>query len=276
MFRHPIPTMDCGGYFRAGTVGIWRPGDFFGDQSLIGHVRFDTPSAGVGLQSITRTQNQNRMKYQPIQNKGSASPILHSPQHSSWDLHTNGARPANGKGAVQGGVVSGLPAQPLRPFRHLPSSTDQPIAKGIIVKGFSLNLPLIVFVLLASVSTLFADDPNAKGPRPRQISFGEEVNLADQLVPGIITVFDFYSDFCPPCRALEPHLETLHMKRPDIAVVIVNINRHGVRGIDWGSPVAQEFQLRSIPHLVIYDQGCEVAAEVEAARAKLVEWLKEL
>jgi len=64
------------------------------------------------------------------------------------------------------------------------------------------------------------------------ISRGQEVDLADHLVAGKITIFDFYSDYCPPCRTISPKLEELAGRRDDIAVVKVDINRSGVRGID--------------------------------------------
>jgi thioredoxin 1 len=129
------------------------------------------------------------------------------------------------------------------------------------------------FFAMLSAPPLFADT-HTKGPEPRLISFGEEVDLEDYLVTDKITIFDFYSVFCPPCRAMKPYLETLHAKHNDIAVVIVNINRRDKLGIDWDSPVAQEFQLKSIPHLVIYNQDGGVIAEGEEAISKVDEWLK--
>ena len=133
---------------------------------------------------------------------------------------------------------------------------------------------LILFGLLATASTLYSEGVNEKGPEPRHISFGKEVNLADYLVSGKIVIFDFYSDFCPPCRQLAPHLEALHRKRRDIAVVVVNINRRGVVGIDWTSPVALEFRLTAIPHLIIYGNDGQITAEGDAAFDKVVEWIK--
>ncbi len=130
-----------------------------------------------------------------------------------------------------------------------------------------------IFFAVLSAPPLLADT-HTKGPEPRLISFGEEVDLEDYLVTDKITIFDFYSVFCPPCRALKPYLETLHARDDDIAVVVVNINRKDIRGIDWNSPVALEFQLKSIPHLVIYNEDGEVIAEGGEAISKVDEWLK--
>jgi len=134
------------------------------------------------------------------------------------------------------------------------------------------------FLLLAVISTgvAAAADTPAKGPEPLTISKGQTVQLGDFAVPGKTTVFDFYSEYCPPCRAIAPLVKRLHETRPDIAVVEVDINRPGIEGIDWKSPVAKEFQLDSIPHFKIFGPDGKMTAEGDLARAKLVEWLQQL
>ena len=128
----------------------------------------------------------------------------------------------------------------------------------------SLNsLLTLAAVLAAAPLTLHAEANHAKSPKPRHISQGEEVKLEDYLVPGKITVFDFYSEFCPPCRALGPKLESLHQARPDLAVVKVDINRPGIHGIDWKSPVSQEFALHSIPHLSVFGPDGKHQADLD-------------
>jgi thiol-disulfide isomerase/thioredoxin len=134
------------------------------------------------------------------------------------------------------------------------------------------------FLLLAVFSTavVAAADTPVKGPEPLTISRGQTVQLQDFAVPGKITIFDFYSEYCPPCRAIAPLVKRLHEARPDIAVVEVDINRPGIEGIDWKSPVAKEFQLDSIPHFKIYGADGKMTAEGDLARSKLVEWLQQL
>jgi thioredoxin len=134
---------------------------------------------------------------------------------------------------------------------------------------------LVFFSLLVSAPTLFVADAYEKGSQPRHISFGKEVELKNYLTKGKITIFDFYSDYCPPCRALKPYLEALPERREDIAVVVVDINRPGVRQIDWSSPVAREFRLESIPHLKIYNKDGELDSEGDEARSKVMAWLQE-
>lgn len=96
---------------------------------------------------------------------------------------------------------------------------------------------------------------------PQRVSRGAEVELADYLVPGKTVVFDFYSDYCPPCRAYSAPLAALDRLRDDVVVVTVDINRVGVTRIDWRSPVAQQFRLRSVPHFKIYGPDGLLLAE---------------
>jgi thiol-disulfide isomerase/thioredoxin len=121
-----------------------------------------------------------------------------------------------------------------------------------------------------------AADTHAKGTAPLHISHGQTINIKDYLVPGKITVFDFYSEYCPPCRRLSPLLVKLHEGRADVAVVKVDINRPGVAQIDWASPVAQQFGLESIPHLKVYNADGTLNSEGDAARELVVGWIMAL
>jgi thiol-disulfide isomerase/thioredoxin len=116
-------------------------------------------------------------------------------------------------------------------------------------------------VMLASVLVAVAADASTKSAKPQRIAYGKKVNLADYVVPGKTTIFDFTSHYCPPCEAIAPQLEKLHAKRADIVVVAVDINRPDVKGIDWKSPTAQQFGLHSIPHFKVYGPDGKLVAE---------------
>lgn len=104
---------------------------------------------------------------------------------------------------------------------------------------------------------------------------GERVDLQELLVPGKITIFDFYSEFCGPCRKISPQLERLDELNDDIAVVKIDINRNNVRGIDWNSPVARQYKLRSIPYFIIFDSSGRQTHEGSSAWRQVYEYLKE-
>jgi thiol-disulfide isomerase/thioredoxin len=121
----------------------------------------------------------------------------------------------------------------------------------MMMRAYSFGRCFAVALALAAASAS-AEGVHTKAAEPIHISHGSVVTLADYVVTGKLTIFDFYSDYCPPCRALKPRLEDLHHSHPEVALVVVDINRPGVKGIDWKSPVAQQHQLESIPHLVVF------------------------
>lgn len=108
------------------------------------------------------------------------------------------------------------------------------------------------------------DAATDKGPgkqeRISKVGFGQPVDLHALAYPGKVTIIDFYSDYCPPCRAISPPLHDAVKANQSTALRVVDINRPGTQGIDWQSPVAQQNELRSIPFFVIFDAtGNEVA-----------------
>ena len=134
-----------------------------------------------------------------------------------------------------------------------------------------MNTRLGFFTLVALFALpLFAATGNvaSKPAKPLHISKGQEVKLTDYVVPGKTTVFDFYSDFCGPCVQMSPSLEKLHSQRADVVVVKVDINRPGQKGIDWKSPVSQQYKLPSIPHFKVYGPDGKLLAEDTPGDAK--------
>lgn len=71
------------------------------------------------------------------------------------------------------------------------------------------------------------------------------LDLKSVLVPGKVTLVDFYADWCGPCKRLAPILEDMAKADPDLYLVKVDIR-------DFGSPVADQFALRGIPHVRVY------------------------
>lgn len=130
----------------------------------------------------------------------------------------------------------------------------------------------VLALALATPLALLAAAP--KADKPAHVSFGQEVSLAELAVPGKTTIFDFTSQYCPPCRAIAPRLDKLHATRADIAVVKVDINRPDVKGIDWKSPVARQYALRSIPHFKIFGPDGKLLAEGDKAWAMVEGWIR--
>lgn len=76
---------------------------------------------------------------------------------------------------------------------------------------------------------------------------GEAVGaLEAHAVKGKITVFDFYADWCAPCRKVDLFMYGVLAKRSDVALRKLNV-------ISWETPLAREqlADASSLPHLVI-------------------------
>jgi thioredoxin 1 len=132
---------------------------------------------------------------------------------------------------------------------------------------------LATLLLLGTLTGLRAAD-RTKPLKPEHISRGAEVTITDYLVPGKTVIFDFTSEFCPPCRAVAPHLEKLHQSREDIVVVKVDINRPDVKRIDWDSPVAEQYRLQSVPHFKVYGPDGKLVVEGKPASKLVYSWLQ--
>ena len=111
--------------------------------------------------------------------------------------------------------------------------------------------------------------------RVRVVSHGEEIVAENYVVPGKTTIFDFYSEYCPPCVRVAPHLDKLVNGRDDLYLVTVDINRSGIVGIDWGSPVAMQFSLRKIPYFRIYGPDGKLMLDGDGAWDQIARWLRE-
>jgi thiol-disulfide isomerase/thioredoxin len=77
---------------------------------------------------------------------------------------------------------------------------------------------------------------------------GEDVPaLAQRLAPAKLTVFDFYADWCAPCRQVDDHMKQVLATRADIAYRKLNI-------VDWDTPLAKRYMasIAELPYLIVY------------------------
>ncbi len=100
------------------------------------------------------------------------------------------------------------------------------------------------------------------------------INLEKKIVKGKTNIIDFYSEYCAPCNRIAPFLKKLDDRRGDIIVIKININREGVTGIDWQSPVAKQFNLKSIPHFIIISPWGKLMCEGREAYNYVVQQMR--
>src|SRR5207249_4339648 len=99
---------------------------------------------------------------------------------------------------------------------------------------------------------------SAQGADIRVVSKGEPLNLRDYLVPGKYTLFDYYADWCPPCRQLSPRLENLARHHSNLALRKIDI-------VSWSHPVARQQGVTELPYLRLYDPAGRLVGEGDAA-----------
>ena len=103
---------------------------------------------------------------------------------------------------------------------------------------------------------------------------GETLDKKNLLDRSRTTAIDFYSPYCYPCVQMAPILEQLAARLPEVQFVRVNINRPEAKGIDWKSPLAQQYRIKSVPYFMVFDPQGNLVAEGSAARKMIQGWLQ--
>jgi thioredoxin 1 len=61
---------------------------------------------------------------------------------------------------------------------------------------------------------------------------------------------DFWAPWCAPCRAIAPLLEEIAEARDDLRIVKLNVDENQI--------TAAQYQILSIPSLILYNNGAEI------------------
>jgi thioredoxin 1 len=123
---------------------------------------------------------------------------------------------------------------------------------------------------------LFAGDSLVKPLSPEvksklditDVSTGNRINFQQQTVQSKITVFDFYAQWCGPCRIYSPKLEHLVFRYPAVALRKVDI-------VNWtseiGKQLTKEYKMPGLPFTLVFDTQGKLLAAVEGNHAEKVE-----
>lgn len=130
---------------------------------------------------------------------------------------------------------------------------------------------VLIFFVLSCLSALPALAGVIEG---NSGSTGQRVDVKKFVKPGQTTIIDFYSHSCPPCMKLAPMLDAMAAKRPRTQVVKLNIDRPGSNGIDFDSPLAKQYNLTGIPHMMVFDENGQLKAQGREALNMVLEWCR--
>jgi len=102
---------------------------------------------------------------------------------------------------------------------------------------------------------------------------GEHFELARFLQQDKTNVVVFHSRHSAPSVSLARLLEELQPKRRDLTVSLVDVDRRESSEIDWRSPLVRQYNLRTLPYVMITDGRGQKIAEGHAARREILQWL---
>lgn len=102
----------------------------------------------------------------------------------------------------------------------------------------------------------------------KTIKGGKNINFSKHLSEDKLTIFDFYADWCGPCKVYSPKLENLLLTNKDIALRKVDL-------VNWDSNLARQltkdYQLPSLPFTLIFNDKGELVGKVEGNNIGAVE-----
>ena len=136
--------------------------------------------------------------------------------------------------------------------RALKIEKDQPVRLSKLDPEFVATSDALARAAAARAAADEAELARAAAIRAQKIRIisngGEQVDLPSILTEGKVTIVDFYAEWCGPCRQMSPQLEQMARTDPDVVLVKIDI-------VKWGTPVAQQFGLKSIPNVRVFNRS---------------------
>ncbi len=96
------------------------------------------------------------------------------------------------------------------------------------------------------------------------------INLTNENFNDLINeeyvLVDFYATWCGPCKMMHPVLQNIASSRANIKIVQVDIDKF--------EEIAKRYEVMSIPTLVLFKNGIEIAKKIGyVAEPLLIDWI---
>ena len=121
---------------------------------------------------------------------------------------------------------------------------------------------------LSSTTTANKSKEQKKPKNIKTITGGGKVDLKKHLVKGYVVVFDFYADWCGPCKAVAPELKKLAEDNNDIILRKIDI-------INWNTAVVKQHNIRSVPNIWIFDKNGKQIGKPTSNINQVTNYIKE-
>tara|TARA_Y100001970_G_C14203823_1_gene842705 strand:- start:49 stop:369 length:321 start_codon:yes stop_codon:yes gene_type:complete len=93
--------------------------------------------------------------------------------------------------------------------------------------------------------------------------FSEDISSSD-----LLTIVDFWAEWCGPCKQISPILEEISNEKQD-KVKILKLN------IDENPETAQKYGVQGIPTLMIFQEGKLIDTKVGSLpKSQILEWIE--
>ena len=91
----------------------------------------------------------------------------------------------------------------------------------------------------------------------------------DVLKSSMLTLVDFWAEWCGPCKQISPLLEEIANEKKDI-VKVIKLN------VDENRETAEKYNIMGIPTLLLFKGGEVVGSTVGASMTKsqLIDWIE--
>lgn len=96
---------------------------------------------------------------------------------------------------------------------------------------------------------------------------GQNIDVKTVLVPGKVTIIDFYADWCGPCKAISPSLEKLVDYDSEVFLRKIDI-------VNWQSPVVQQHNIRSVPNMRVFNREGKMVGQPTHSFEQVLEYVK--
>ena len=119
-------------------------------------------------------------------------------------------------------------------------------APSSLTRGLTALLPLAV--LAFPCATAESEAGFHEGADVAWITrSGDRVDLEAHLVPGKVTVFDFWAEWCLPCREVDRAMAAILAEAPDVALRKIDV-------VEWDRPVVEQHlsRVEALPYLMVY------------------------